>query len=433
MRMYDIIEKKRNGGELSDEEIKFFISGATSGDIPDYQISALLMAIYFNGMTNGETVELTMAMRDSGDKLDLSRFSNLSVDKHSTGGVGDKTTLIVAPIVASLGAKVAKMSGRGLGFTGGTVDKLESASGYDTTPSMDRFFEISSNCGVSVISQTGNMAPADKKLYALRDVTATIESIPLITASIMSKKLAAGAKNIVLDVKCGNGAFMKTMDDAKALAKKMVEIGKLCDVNTVAVLTNMDTPLGNAVGNSLEVIEAAEVLKGKQKGALYEICVKLASLMVSLALEISEEDAKVKVIDVINSGKAFTKMKEWFCLQGANPEFLEDYSLFKAPKYSFTIKAESSGYVSNIDALNIGKAALILGAGREKAGDSIDYSAGVYLNKTLGDYVNTGDTICTLYTDKEDSFLGAKDICLEAFAFSDSQPQVKTLIYETIN
>ena len=433
MRMYDIIEKKRNGGELTAEEIKFFVTGATSGEIPDYQISALLMAIFLKGMTNRETVDLTISMRDSGDTLDLSRFGNLSVDKHSTGGVGDKTTLIVAPIVASLGAKVAKMSGRGLGFTGGTVDKLESARGYNTSPSIDEFFEISSKCGVSVISQTGNMAPADKKLYALRDVTATIESIPLITASIMSKKLAAGAKNIVLDVKCGSGAFMKTKEEATLLAAKMVEIGKMCGVNTVAVLTNMNTPLGSAIGNSLEVIEAAEILKGKQKGALYDICIKLASLMISLSLDISEDEAKLRVIDSINSGLAFSKMKEWFALQGANPNCLEDYSLFKAPKNIIEVKAEKSGYVTSIDALSIGKAALILGAGREKAGDSIDHSAGVYLNKTLGDYVNSGETLCTLYTDKETDFNIAEEISRLAYSFSNDMLKEEPLIYETIN
>ena len=432
MRMYDIIEKKRNGGELTTQEIEFFVKGATSGEIPDYQISALLMAIYFKGMTNRETVDLTICMRDSGDTLDLIRFGNLSVDKHSTGGVGDKTTLIVAPIVASLGAKVAKMSGRGLGFTGGTVDKLESASGYNTSPSIEEFFEISSKCGVSVISQTGNMAPADKKLYALRDVTATIESIPLITASIMSKKLAAGAKNIVLDVKCGSGAFMKNKEEAAMLAKNMVEIGKMCGINTVAVLTNMDTPLGLAIGNSLEIIEAAEILKGKRQGALYDICVKLASLMISLALEISEEEAKTRVVDSINSGVAFNKMKEWFALQGANPDFLEDYSLFKKPKFTLQIKAKESGYIQSIDALSIGKMALILGAGREKAGDTIDHSAGVYLNKTLGDHVNLGETLCTLYTDKENSLKETEKIILDAFKISDNNPTPKTLIYDTV-
>lgn len=433
MRMYDIIEKKRNGGELTTQEIECFVKGATSGEIPDYQISALLMAIYFKGMTNRETVDLTICMRDSGDTLDLSRFGNLSVDKHSTGGVGDKTTLIVAPIVASLGAKVAKMSGRGLGFTGGTVDKLESASGYNTTPEIDEFFDISSRCGVSVISQTGNMAPADKKLYALRDVTATIESIPLITASIMSKKLAAGAKNIVLDVKCGSGAFMKTKEDATLLSEKMVEIGKMCGVNTVAVLTNMNTPLGNAVGNSLEVIEAAEILKGKKQGALYDICVKLASLMVSLALEISEDEATLRVINSINSGSGFAKMKEWFAMQGANPEVLEDYTLFKSPKHVFEVKAENSGYIESIDALSIGKAALILGAGREKAGDTIDHSAGVYLNKTLGDYVEKGETLCTLYTDKETSLNEAEPISRLAYSLCSAAPKEEPLIYNTIN
>ncbi len=433
MRMYDIIEKKRNGEELSQNEIAFFVKGATNGDIPDYQISALLMAIYFNGMTDRETVDLTLCMRDSGDTLDLSLFGNLSVDKHSTGGVGDKTSLIIAPIVASLGAKVAKMSGRGLGFTGGTVDKLESAMGYNTAPKLDDFINIAKTCGISVISQTGNMAPADKKLYSLRDVTATIESIPLITSSIMSKKLAAGAKNIVLDVKCGSGAFMKTEKEAKQLATKMVEIGRECGVNTVAVLTNMDTPLGNAVGNSLEVIEAAELLKGNVSGPLYDICVKLASLMVGLVLNISEQEAKEKVIEVIENGAAFRKMQEWFSFQGANPQCLVNYDLFKKSKYIVEVKAKESGYVANIDALNIGKAALLLGAGREKAGDSIDFGAGVYLNKQRGTYVNIDETLCTLYTDNKDSVQNAQILCLSAFKLSQTEPIKSKLIYETIN
>ena len=432
MRMYDIIEKKRNGGELSTREINYFVKGVTSGEIPDYQITALLMAIYFKGMTDRETVDLTLNMRDSGDTLNLKSFGNLSVDKHSTGGVGDKTTLIVAPIVASLGATVAKMSGRGLGFTGGTVDKLESISGYNTAPDFTQFMSTAKSCGISVISQTGNLTPADKKLYSLRDVTATIESIPLITSSIMSKKLAAGAKNIVLDVKCGSGAFMKNIAEAEQLATKMVEIGKRCGVNTVALLSNMDTPLGSAVGNSLEVIEAAEVLKGNQKGTLYEICVKIAANMCALALNITEEMATKKVVEVIENGKAFKKMQEWISAQGGDASVLLDYSHFKQPKYSVDVTANGTGYIENIDALLVGKAALILGAGREKAGDSIDFSAGVKIQKTLSENVEEGDLLFTLYTDDQDKVEVAKNLLLSSVTISNTKPQSQHVIYKTI-
>lgn len=432
MRMYDIIEKKRDGGELSAEEISYFIKGATSGEIPDYQITALLMAIYFNGMTDRETVDLTLNMRDSGDTLDLTSFGNLSVDKHSTGGVGDKTTLIVAPVVASLGAKVAKMSGRGLGFTGGTVDKLESIPNYNTSPSFNKFMSIANECGISVISQTGNLTPADKKLYSLRDVTATIESIPLITSSIMSKKLAAGAKNIVLDVKCGSGAFMKDIATAEQLALKMVEIGKRCGVNMVAILSNMDTPLGAAVGNSLEVIEAAEVLKGNLKGALYEICVKIAANMCALAFEITEEEATERVVEVIENGRAFNKMQEWVNAHGGDASVLLEYNHFKQPKFSIDIPSISEGYIEKIDALLVGKAALILGAGREKAGDSIDFSAGVTINKTLGDKVVSGETLFTIYTDEQSKIETAKNLLISAVSFSNTKPQPKPIIYKII-
>ncbi len=432
MRMYDIIEKKRNGGELSAEEIRYFVKGATSGEIPDYQITALLMAIYFKGMTDRETVELTLNMRDSGDTLDLKAFGNLSVDKHSTGGVGDKTTLIVAPIVASLGTTVAKMSGRGLGFTGGTVDKLESISGYNTSPDFSQFMSIAKSCGISVISQTGNLTPADKKLYSLRDVTATIESIPLITSSIMSKKLAAGAKNIVLDVKCGSGAFMKNIDEAETLATKMVEIGKLCGVNIVALLSNMDTPLGSSVGNSLEVIEACEVLKGNIKGPLYEICVKIAANMCALALDISEETATKRVVEVIENGTAFKKMQEWVSTQGGDASTLSDYTRFKQPKFSIDISSTRKGYITKIDALLVGKAALILGAGREKAGDNIDFSAGVRIQKTLGEFAEQGDTLFTIYTDDQNLIDTAKNLLHTAVTFSDSKPEPQQVIYKTI-
>ena len=310
MRMYDIIHKKREGGELSDREIEFFIKGYTAVEIPDYQASALMMAIYFKGMTDAETVTLTKLMAHSGDTVDLSCLGNLSADKHSTGGVGDKTTLIVAPLAAAMGLKIAKMSGRGLGHTGGTVDKLEAIPGYKTSMSREDFLSCATNCGVCVIGQSGDLTPADKKLYALRDVTATVDSIPLITSSIMSKKLAAGSKNIVLDVKVGSGAFMKTVEDAYNLAEQMVKIGNSCGRKTAAVLTNMDIPLGRAVGNSLEVIEAVELLKGNGEEDLKQVCITLAANMAALALDIDVAKATHRAQEALESGAAFEKMKE---------------------------------------------------------------------------------------------------------------------------
>ena len=349
MRMYDIIEKKRNGHELNENEIRFFIKGFTEGTIPDYQASALMMAIYFQGMTEKETVCLTDAMAKSGDTVDLSRFGTLSVDKHSTGGVGDKTSLIVGPIVASLGGKVSKMSGRGLGHTGGTVDKLESITGYNTTLTNEEFLNQVENVGVAIIGQSGNLTPADKKLYALRDVTATVDSIPLITSSIMSKKLAAGSHNIVLDVKAGSGAFMKTLDDAEALAEQMVKIGKSCNRNIAAVITDMNSPLGNAIGNSLEVIEAVKVLKGEVKNDLYEVSVQLATLMLSLCFGWSEAEAEEKVISAIENGSAFSKMKEWIKAQGGDEKL---YKVKEADSFIFRMEVDEEyqgrGYAKKI-------------------------------------------------------------------------------------
>ena len=350
MRMYDIIQKKRNGGELSNEEIAFFVNGYTNGEIPDYQASALMMAIYFRGMTDNETVCLTECMADSGDRIDLSRFGDLSADKHSTGGVGDKTSLIVAPIVASLGGKIAKMSGRGLGHTGGTVDKLESISGYKTELSPDEFIAQVEKVGMAIIGQTGNLAPADKKLYALRDVTATVESIPLITSSIMSKKLAAGAGTIVLDVKVGSGAFMKTEGDAELLAESMVKIGKKCGRKMAALITDMNSPLGNNIGNALEIVEAVEVLKNKKTGDLRDICKALASEMVSLIFDISLDQAEQKVEDAIISGLALSKMREWIEAQGGDSRFIDDPSLLPTAENSLGIICETDGYITSMNA-----------------------------------------------------------------------------------
>ncbi len=432
MRMYDIILKKRNGNELTREEISFFIKNYTNGSIPDYQASALCMAIYFKGMTDRETVILTEEMANSGETIDLSIFGDKSVDKHSTGGVGDKTTLIVAPIVASLGGVLAKMSGRGLGHTGGTVDKLESIDGYQTTLSKEEFLSAAQKVGLCVVGQSANLAPADKKLYALRDVTATVDNIPLITSSIMSKKIAAGSKNIVLDVKTGSGAFMKTLEDAEILAKKMVEIGKGCNRRVVAVLSDMNAPLGKAVGNSLEVIEAIEVLKGKSRGDLYEVCVCLASEMISLVLKIETEEARRLVQTSIDNGSAFAKMKEWVAFQGANAELLENPELFRKAKFQREVKSEKEGYIQSMNAEEIGISAVFLGAGRNSKQDEIDHSAGIIINKKVGDYVKKGEALCTLYSNKEDAFASAEQKYLSAISLGDIKPPERKLIHKII-
>lgn len=432
MRMYDIIEKKRNGFELSDEEIKFFIDGFTLGDIPDYQASALMMAIYFRGMSERETVTLTLAMADSGDRVDLSEFGSLSVDKHSTGGVGDKTSLIVAPIVASLGAKVTKMSGRGLGHTGGTVDKLESIPGYKTTLSKEDFFNQIKNTGIAVIGQSGNLTPADKKLYALRDVTATVESIPLITSSIMSKKIAAGSHSIVLDVKVGSGAFMKDLQSAEILAREMVKIGKMCGRNIAAVLSDMDAPLGTNIGNSLEVVEAVKVLKNELHNDLYEVCVTLATQMVCLSLGYTPEKAKDSVINAIESGSAFNKMKQWIAAQGGDISYLEDVTKFPKAELCYNLTAETDAYIAGFDSEKIGLSAVCLGAGRATKEDSINHAAGIVLNKKPGDKVTKGETIAALYTDEPDCISSAAEMFNSAVSYSENIPEAKPLIYQVI-
>lgn len=429
MRMYDIIHKKRDGEILSDREIEFFVDGFVRGEIPDYQASALLMAIFFKGMTDGEISKLTECMAKSGDTVDLSRYGELSVDKHSTGGVGDKTSLIVAPIVASLGGKVTKMSGRGLGHTGGTVDKLESIPGFRTSLSSDEFIAQIDRVGMAVIGQSGNMTPADKKLYALRDVTATVDSIPLITSSIMSKKLAAGSHSIVLDVKVGSGAFMKTPEDAARLAEKMVEIGKRCGRNTAALMTNMDSPLGYAVGNSLEVIEAIKVIKGEEEGDLKDVCVALASEMVALFKKISPEDAVEAVLGEISSGRAFEKMKEWIAAQGGDVGYIENVDLFPKTEFSREVVALSDGYIGFMDSEKIGDASVILGAGRASKEDEIDHAAGIVISKKTGDKVKKGDVLCTLYTNKESALGDAEKLYLSALSVVETEPDAKPLIY----
>lgn len=431
MRMYDIIAKKRDGKGLDDAEIRFFVNGYTAGEIPDYQMSALLMAIYFNGMSEQETASLTQYMSKSGDILDLTYFGEASVDKHSTGGVGDKTTLIAAPIAASCGCKVAKMSGRGLGHTGGTADKLESIKGYKTDLSSDEFFKIVNKVGVAVVTQSGNLTPADKKLYALRDVTATVESIPLITSSVMSKKLASGAKNIVLDVKYGSGAFMKTKDDACVLAQSMVNIGKMCGRKTAALITDMNTPLGYAVGNSLEVIEAINVLKGKQKGDIYEISVALAGNMIALSQNITEQEGLKKAKLALDSGMAFLKMREWISAQGGDTDCIDDTSNFETADYCMEIKADTGGFISAMDCEKIGTAAAILGAGRLKKDDKIDLTAGIKLAVKTGDYVSFGESLATLYSNDKDKLKSAAEIYRSSVTIG-AAPKKEPLIYKTV-
>lgn len=429
--MYDIIAKKRDGKELSDAEIRFVVNGYTNGEIPDYQVSALLMAIYFNGMSEAETTSLTQYMAMSGNMVDLTYFGNLSTDKHSTGGVGDKTTLIVAPIAAACGCKVAKMSGRGLGHTGGTADKLEAIKGYKTDLSGDEFFNIVNKVGVAVVTQSGNLTPADKKLYALRDVTATVESIPLITSSVMSKKLASGAKNIVLDVKYGSGAFMKTKQQAENLAESMVKIGNLCGRKTAALITDMNMPLGFAVGNSLEVIEAINVLKGKQKGDLYEISIALAGNMIALSQNITEQQGCQKAKQALDSGMAFLKMREWVSAQGGDTACIDDTSLFEQAKYSMQISAKSSGFISEMNCEKIGTVAAVLGAGRITKEDKIDLAAGIILHAKTGDYIGFGDCIATLYSNNKEKLNEAAAIYNSAIVLG-AAPAKQPLIYKTV-
>lgn len=432
MRMYDIIHKKRNGGELSEKEIKFFVNGYTDGSIPDYQASALCMAIYFRGMSADETAALTLAMADSGDRIDLSGIDGFTVDKHSTGGVGDKTSLIVAPIVAANGGKVAKMSGRGLGHTGGTVDKLESIPGFRTSLTPDEFIKQVNDIGLCIVGQTGELAPADKKLYALRDVTATVESIPLIASSIMSKKLAAGSQGIVLDVKTGSGAFMKTVEDSERLAEEMVSIGKAAGRKVTALITDMDIPLGASVGNSLEVIEAIKTLKGEGEKNLTEVCLSLAAQMLCMVTGRDDMVCRKMAKKSIEDGSALNKLREMITAQGGNADVIDNSGAFKQPKFYVDIISERDGYISHTDAERVGIASVILGAGREKKGDPIDPSAGIILKKKTGDSVSKGDVLATFYTDDETRIDVAKREFLDALIFGNEKPSKQKLIYKII-
>ncbi len=402
MNIVNIIDKKRLNGELTKEEIDFFINEYTQGNIPDYQASSLLMAICINGMNSRETVDFTMAMANSGETLDLSDISEDIVDKHSTGGVGDKVTLILAPIIASLGIPVAKMSGRGLGITGGTIDKLESIPGYNVYLSTEQFKENVKKYGVSVIAQTGDLAPADKKLYALRDVTATVQSIPLIASSIMSKKIAAGAKHIVLDITCGKGAFMKDLNMARDLANIMTEIGRLSNRNTKCVITSMDQPLGFAIGNTLEIIEAINFLKGDMPKDLKEVILELGSQMIKASRNGEDiEENKKRILSAIESGIAFEKFKTLVSAQGGDVSYVEDVSKFEKAKYVLEFKSKTSGYIEEIDSHAIGEFCMDLGAGRKKKDDDINHKVGVILKKKIGDYVEVGDVLAVIHTDDD--------------------------------
>lgn len=402
MQMTDIILKKRDGFELSKEEIDFFIKNYVNNIIPDYQASALAMAIYFQGMNKKEISFLTDSMLHSGEIIDLSSINGVKIDKHSTGGVGDKTSLVLGPLVASCGAKVAKMSGRGLGHTGGTLDKLESIKGVSVNVSKENFIKQVNDIGIAIIGQTGDLVPADKKLYALRDVTATVDSIPLIASSIMSKKLASGADTILLDVKFGSGAFMKDIKSAEELASTMVEIGKHLNRDTKAVLTDMDQPLGMAIGNSLEVIEACETLKGHGPKDLVELCLNLGAIILKQAhIEEDIEKGKVLLQSKIDNLEAFKKLEELIKYQGGDISYLEDYSKFEKSKYQKEIYSSKEGYVEKISALEIGECAMHLGAGRATKDDVIDMASGIVLNKKVGDFVKKGELLLTCYTNKE--------------------------------
>lgn len=432
MRMYDLIKKKRDGKSLTAQEIKWFIENYVNGTIPDYQVSALLMAIYFNGMDLEETTALTFAVRDSGDTLDFSDVKGIRVDKHSTGGVGDKTSLIVAPIVATLGVKVAKMSGRGLGHTGGTVDKLESIPGFNTGLGVDEFLEIVNRVGIAIVGQSAELAPADKLLYALRDVTATVESLPLIVSSIMGKKLAADDDCIVLDVKTGSGSFMKTVEDSKRLARLMVDIGKQAGKKMLALITDMDRPLGFNIGNILEVKEAVETLRGKGPSDLTEICIALAAHMLSLAEKGTYEECEAQVKKVIADGSALKTFADMVEAQGGDSRVIYDTSLFERAKFSRVVKAEKSGYIVKVDTEGYGTAALLLGAGRNTKEDKIDFTAGIILSKKTGDFVKAGEAIATLYTNSGEKLDAGERKLIESTVIGNEKPAYKPIILDKV-
>lgn len=432
MRMVDLIEKKRDRHELTSEEITFIINSYTKGDIPDYQMSAFTMAVFFQGMTEQERADFTLAMVNSGDTIDLSKIEGIKVDKHSTGGVGDTTTLVLAPLVAAVGVPVAKMSGRGLGHTGGTIDKLESVAGFHVEIDKEEFIKLVNQNKVAVIGQSGNLTPADKKLYALRDVTGTVNSIPLIASSIMSKKIAAGADAIVLDVKTGAGAFMKELDDAKELAKAMVDIGNTVNRQTIAVISDMSQPLGYAIGNALEVKEAIDTLKGNGPKDLEELCLTLGSHMVYLAKKASTlEEARKILIDAITSGKALETMKTFLSAQGGDASVVDDPSKLPQAKFIVDLEAKEAGYVSEIIADSVGTAAMWLGAGRATKESTIDLAVGLELRKKIGDKVTVGEALATVHSNQED-ISAVKEKLYSSIKISQDQVEAPPLIYDRI-
>ena len=433
MVVYDIISKKRDNKKLSKEEIEFFVKNYSNGKIPDYQAAALLMAIYINKMDKEETVYLTEAMMNSGEVINLSEISGIKVDKHSTGGVGDKTTIALAPLVASCGAPVAKMSGRGLGHTGGTLDKLESIPGFSIEMDSNKFINSVNEHKIAVCGQTASIAVADKKMYALRDVTATVENISLIASSIMCKKLASGANAILLDVKTGDGAFMKTLDDSFELAKEMVDIGCKMNRETIGMITNMDEPLGFAVGNSLEVIEAIETLKGNGPKDFVLLCETLGSYMLVLAKVAKDFDEGINMIkDSITSGKALEILKVFIENQGGDKNVVDDYSLLPQAANIVPIRANKCGYINKIEAEEVGMSAMILGAGRESKEDILDLSAGIMLEKKVGEYVNKGDILAYMHFNKEDKFESAKERFINAYSIINKKAEPKKLIYGVV-
>ena len=430
MNILEIIAKKRDNKELTKEEIEYFVKGYVDGDVADYQAAALVMSIYLNGMTKQETTNLTMAMANSGEILDLSKLNKIIVDKHSTGGVGDKVSICLLPLVASLGVPVAKMSGRGLGFTGGTADKMESIPGYKTGMDMNSFVQSVENIGISMITQTMNLAPADKKLYALRDSISCVESIPLIASSIMSKKIASGADKIVLDVTVGKGAFMKNMQDAEKLAYEMIEIGKLANRETVCILTNMEEPLGYTIGNNLEVIEAIEFLKGEMPEDLKEVVLELGAYMIKLSgLGDNLEENKTKMLQNIENGKALSKFIEMVKNQGGDISYIEDTSKFEKAKYIEVVKAKEDGYIQEINAEEVGKIACGLGAGRIKKEDEIDYAVGIKLCNKVSEKVLAGDNLAYIYANSIEKMQNAKDKLENVIKISKEEVQYIPVIF----
>ncbi len=433
MRMYDLIMKKRNGGTLTEEEIAYMISGYTKGEIPDYQMSAMMMAIYFVGMNEEETLHLTMAMAQSGDMLDLSDISGVKVDKHSTGGVGDKTSLALTPMVAACGVKVAKMSGRGLGHTGGTIDKLESFQGFSTEITTEQFIQNVNEIGIAIMGQTKELAPADKKLYALRDVTATVDNMSLIASSIMSKKLAAGADAIVLDVKTGSGAFMKKREDAFALAEEMVKLGENAGRNTVAVVSDMDQPLGNAVGNALEVKEAIETLKGKGPEDFTELCLTLGSLMLVMGGRAqNSEQGRNMLIKVISDGSALKKLAEFVKAQGGDERMVYDTELLPKAELVEPVLSPGDGYVERLICDEVGICSLILGGGRETKESIIDLSVGIVLEKKVGDYVKKGDVLAYLHANEKIRLENARERLLRAYQIGEQEKKEGPVIIDVV-